>query len=112
MMLNELQAMSNYPPWWVKDSKPNAQHKAKKTNSESNAGMPLATLKAVLSTTSSRDEKKEFNERDPSNRHQYLQQPDRTYTHPRLNVFGRDIGPMGKPPPTFTGGWGIGKKRK
>jgi hypothetical protein len=111
----------NYPPLWSKDTKSNPEPRpriAKETQSEPNlnAGMPVSTLKAVLSTTSSREEKrpnKQFNELDPTNRHQYLQQPDKAYTHPRLNIFGRDIGPLGKPPPLFRGaGWGIGKRKK
>ena len=90
----------NYPPLWSKDNKSNLESRPrapKETQSEPNlnAGMPVSTLKAVLSTTSSREEKrpnKPFHEQDPTNRHQYLQKPDNPYTHPRLNIFGRDIG--------------------
>ena len=97
-------AFSNYPPLWSKDQKKSSVPKpARKESNNSQAGASSDTLKAVLSTTSKdeRRPRKQFNEQDPSNNHQYLQQPDKSYSHARLNIFGRDIGPLGKPPPLF-----------
>jgi hypothetical protein len=96
-------AFSNYPPLWSKDYKKSSEPKPRRTESNTQVGASTDTLKAILSTTSKdeRRPRKQFNEQDPSNNHQYLQQPDKSYTRPRLNIFGRDIGPLGKPPPLF-----------
>lgn len=111
-------AMSNYPPWWTKDRKKPTSPDPKPARNPEQAGLPLSTIQSVQKTTSSREDRKgsQWNEKDPSNKHQYLQQPDRAYTHPRLNIFGRDIGPLGKPPSLFTGskgsGFSFGRKKK
>lgn len=104
---------ANYPPLWSKDGK-SKPPKPQQPESEKQAGASVSTLKSILSTKSKEDRRprQQFNERDPSNNHQYLQQPDRSYTHPRLNVFGRDIGSMGKPPSLFGGGSRSLKKKK
>lgn len=91
-------AYGNYPPLWSplseRSSRPKAQHSGEQhyTSAES--------MRAILNTGSSPSKKPNarFEERDPSNHHQYLQGPDRRYTHPRLNIFGEDVTPVGSPP--------------
>lgn len=111
-------AFSNYPPLYImgSGSRPaNMEAKPKAQRSQSDtAGASVDTLKAVLST-SSNDERKssqKFNDQDPTNKHEYLRKKDRAYaSHAKANVFGMDIGPLGKPPSMF-GGWGGGRKKK
>ena len=114
----------NYPSYWSKEDPPRPRPgPSKLQRSENGAGVSLSTLRAVMSTTSSDEEMKRdlrrkernqpFREEDPSNNHQYLQQPDRSYSKPRLNIFGREIGPMGKPPSLFGGGgFSLGRRKK
>lgn len=91
-------AFSNYPPLWSPDAKRNPLPKTQRS-----AAQPYTSaesMRAILDTGSSSSKKstKTLEERDLSNNHQYLQGPDRSYTHPRLNIFGTDVGPLGRPP--------------
>ena len=105
-------AMSNYPPLWTKESGVVPRITDPKSEDRKDKPIAASSIKAVLSTKLSESDKKmktNFRERDPSNRHQHAQQPNRDYTHPRLNIFGRDIGPLGKPPRL---NFGLGSKKR
>lgn len=99
---------SNYPPLWTSDkSRPKPTPRASsssQTHERSQSGFSAATLSAVMSAGSKEDSArgKRFKERDPSNRHEYIQAPERkTESHGSLNIFGRDIGGLGKRPPSM-----------
>lgn len=109
-------AFANYPPLWTpnKDgssSTAKANREAgpsEATRGRTQSGFSAATLSSVMATKSKDDGKgKQFSESDPSNRHEYLQQPDKPYTRPQLNIFGREIGGLRKRPP----GLGLGRKK-
>lgn len=93
---------ANYPPLWTSTPRPRPNPQASSSSSHkpqrSESGFSAATLSSVMSSGSKDASSKKFNEKDPSNRHEYLQKPDRPYTHAKLNIFGRDIGGLGKPP--------------
>lgn len=85
-------AYSNYPPLWSPNV-PKCQPRPKSQQPAAHSYTSAESMKAILNTGSSSSKKpsSRFEERDPNNQHQYLQRPDRRYTHPRLNIFGRDI---------------------
>lgn len=87
-------AFSIYPPLY-NPSSPNSVPRPKFQQPKAQQYTSAERMKAILNTgsssTSSKQSSGRFEERDPSNSHEYLQGPDRRYTHPRLNIFGRDI---------------------
>ena len=94
---------ANYPPVWAGSPRPRPNPQATQsslnTSRRSQSGFSAETLSAVMSAGSKDDKGKRFKEKDPSNRHQYLQGPERSSSsHARLNIFGRDIGGLGKHP--------------
>lgn len=95
-------AFANYPPVWINGPRPRANPQAGPSSSSTSrrgqSGFSAATLSSVMSSGSKDDKARKFAEKDPSNRHQYLQSADEPYSRPRLNIFGRDIGGLGKPP--------------
>ena len=105
---------SNYPPLWSRDSKRDSQPKAQRTFSDSvkESGASASALNAVMRTTSSDDKKLsgKFEDKDSYSRYEHLKGRDHSWAHPRINIFGRDIAPMGKP--AAWSGYGSGKKKK
>lgn len=97
-------AYSNCPPLWSPTPKTNPLPKPPQSKPQQYTS--AERMKAILNTGSSSSKKSDgrFEERDPSNQHQYLQGPDRRYTHPKLNIFGRDIASPGRS--SFFGGKG------
>lgn len=95
-------AFANYPPLWTPGQRrptPRASQSSSNTTGRTQSGFSAATLSSVMSSGSKDDRGKRFEEKDPGNHHQYLQGPDSSSSsHARLNIFGRDIGGLGKPP--------------
>lgn len=104
-------AFSNYPPLWSPSSNPTPRPKSQQSKSQQYTS--AESMKAILNTGSSSPSSSKqppsgrFEERDPSNQHQYLQGPDRRYTRPSLNVFGTDVRAPGR-----AGLLGFGRKKK
>lgn len=94
-------AFANYPPVWTNNQRPrpNAQTagSSSSTSARTQSGFSAATLSAVMSAGSKDERGKKLQDRDPDNRHRYVGGKE-GYTHGKMNIFGRDVGSLGKPP--------------
>ena len=94
-------AFSNYPPLYDPNRKSSATiPRSKQARAQSQSGMPVESIAAVLSTKSASDSRSSsgrFDDAtDRSSRHGRLADSNReAYTRPRMNIFGRDVGGLG-----------------
>jgi len=93
-------AFSNYPPLYDPNRPSATIPRSKQARAQSQSGMPVEQIAAVLSTKSASDSKtsqgKFDDAKDRSSRHGRLADSNReAYTRGRLNIFGRDVGGLG-----------------